>query len=255
MPDAASAQAMRECDANPRPRIAFYDTLRGFTIVSMCAFHTCYDLAYLYGMDMPWFTDPVIQDLWRDSISFTFLILAGWMTSYSRSNLKRAAVYALSALIVWAATTFAAVDTPVNFGILYCMAACTLVWGVIERRTGKCTARLSNGVLAVVSVAMIVMFALTYRIPLTRYPVEGLAWLGFPSASFASGDYYPLLPYLFLYLFGAFGAMLFRRARTSEPTWMLRDWCHPLTVIGRHSLLVYLVHQPVVLLVLSLILG
>ena len=255
MPNAASTQATRERVVNPCPRVAFYDTLRGFTIVSMCAFHACYDLAYLYGMDMPWFTDPIIQDLWRDSISFTFLILAGWMTSYSRSNLKRAAVYALAAAVVWAATTIAAVDTPVNFGILYCMAACTLVWGVIERTAGKCIARLSNSALAIVSIAMIVMFALTYRIPLTRYPVEGLAWLGFPSASFASGDYYPLLPYLFLYLLGVFGAMQFRRTRPSEPVWMLRDWCPPLTVIGRHSLLIYLLHQPAVLLALSLVLG
>ena len=238
-----------------RPRVAFFDTLRGFTLVSMCAFHACYDLAYLFNVAMPWFTDPFIQSLWRDSISFTFLILAGWMTSYSRDNLKRAATYAIAALAVWAATTFAAVDTPVNFGILYCMAACTLIWACLERAFGGICNALPDGFILAAYVAMLALFILTDGVQRGRYPIEGLAWLGFPSPSFASGDYYPLLPYLFLYLFGVFGAMRERRMRACEPTWMLRNWCPPLTFIGKHSLLVYLVHQPVVLLALQLFLG
>lgn len=106
-------------------RITIFDTVRGFTMISMAGFHACYDLAYLYGWDMPWFTQSVFQDIWRASISWVFLFIAGWMCTLSRNNIKRAAKYALAALVVWLATTLVSVDDSVNFGIIYCMAACT----------------------------------------------------------------------------------------------------------------------------------
>ena len=54
-------------------RITIFDTVRGFTMISMAGFHACYDLAYLYDWDMPWFTQTVFQDIWRASISWVFL--------------------------------------------------------------------------------------------------------------------------------------------------------------------------------------
>ncbi|MFQ7392705.1 MAG: heparan-alpha-glucosaminide N-acetyltransferase domain-containing protein [Collinsella aerofaciens] len=43
-------------------------------------------------------------------------------------------------------------------------------------------------------------------IPKTIYPVPYLAWLGFPSPGFVSGDYYPIIPFIFMYLAGYFAA-------------------------------------------------
>ena len=51
-------------------RITIFDTVRGLTMISMAGFHACYDLAYLYDGDMPWFTQTVFQDIWRASISW-----------------------------------------------------------------------------------------------------------------------------------------------------------------------------------------
>ena len=108
-------------------RITVFDTIRGFTMLSMAGFHACYDLAYLYGWEMPWFTQTIFQDIWRASISWVFLFIAGWMCTLSRNNIKRAAKYAASALVVWISTTLVSVDGSVNFGIIYCMAACTAI--------------------------------------------------------------------------------------------------------------------------------
>ncbi len=55
-------------------RITIFDTVRGFTMISMAGFHACYDLAYLYDWDMPWFTQTVFQDIWRASISWVFCL-------------------------------------------------------------------------------------------------------------------------------------------------------------------------------------
>ena len=57
-------------------RITIFDTVRGFTMISMAGFHACYDLAYLYDWDMPWFTQTVFQDIWRASISWVCLFQA-----------------------------------------------------------------------------------------------------------------------------------------------------------------------------------
>ena len=235
-----------------RPRIVALDTLRGFTILSMVAFHAVYDLAYIYGIDLAWFTSGPVQEAWRVSISWTFLALAGWMCALSRNNLRRGAVYAVAAVAVWVVTTLAAVDTPVNFGILFCMAGSTLIWAAAERTAPRLLDRLP---LVPTCATLIVLFTLTRGIPLQRYPIEGLAWLGFPSPAFASGDYYPLLPFSLLYLVAAFTSRRFKRTQRSYPAWMMRDWCPPLTTLGRLSLSIYLMHQPVVLLAFQMLLG
>lgn len=59
-------------------RITIFDTIRGFTMLSMAGFHACYDLAYLYGWDMPWFTQTIFQDIWRAaSVGYFCLLPAG----------------------------------------------------------------------------------------------------------------------------------------------------------------------------------
>lgn len=174
-------------------RITIFDTVRGFTMISMAGFHACYDLAYLYGWDMPWFTQTVFQDIWRASISWVFLFIAGWMCTLSRNNIKRAAKYALAALVIWLATTLVSVDDSVNFGIIYCMAACTGIVALTDPVLKKISARWGMSL-------CLVLFALTWSIPKTIYPVPYLAWLGFPSPGFVSGDYYPIIPFIFMYL-------------------------------------------------------
>lgn len=227
-------------------RVILLDEVRGFTVVSMVAFHTCYDLAYIYGLNMPWFTSSPFQEIWRCSISWVFLLLAGWMTIHSRNNTKRGLQYAIVAIAVWLATTIAAVDTPISFGIIYCMAACTLLFSALEKPLETLNP------IAVLLISLVTFF-LTREIPHVVYPVKFLSWLGFPSPTFTSGDYYPLIPFFFMYLVGSSMARWFRKAGHTYPNWMFKTHIAPLAIIGKHSLAVYVVHQPIVLLALMLI--
>lgn len=226
--------------AHKRPqggRIPFFDTLRGFTVISMVCFHAAYDATYIYGYGLDWFLNPVIQNVWRASISWIFLALAGWMCAFSRSNARRGARYAAAALLVWVATTIAAVDIPISFGILFCMAASTLLFAIASPILKRIPA--SSGLFICLA-----LFAATYTVPDTRVAFEGLAWLGFPGPTFTSGDYYPMIPFTFMYLAGTYAATLFAKMHPSGyPAWMQRVDVKPLAFIGRHSLAVYLVHQ------------
>ncbi len=232
---------------NSQKRIHIFDDIRGLTIISMVTFHVCYDLAYLYTLPMGWFTTGPFQDIWRCSISWTFLFLAGWSTSFSRNNLKRGLLYSAMALLVWVATSIAAVDTPVNYGILFCMGASTLLYA--------CSEKIKTRNPLLITLLALVAFFLTYRIPRTTYPVEHLAWLGFPSPTFMSGDYYPLVPYFFMYMVGAGCARIFNETADEYPSWATRRWSRLLEYIGTKSLIIYLVHQPLALLALELIFG
>lgn len=152
-------------------RITVFDTIRGFTMLSMAGFHACYDLAYLYGWDMPWFTQTIFQDIWRASISWVFLLIAGWMCTLSRNNIKRAAKYAAAALVVWVATTLVSVDDSVNFGIIFCMAACTAIVALARPVLDR--------VPAIWGITIcLILFACTWSIPKAVYPIPYLAWLG-----------------------------------------------------------------------------
>ena len=145
-------------------RITVFDTIRGFTMLSMAGFHACYDLAYLYGWNMPWFTQTIFQDIWRASISWVFLFIVGWMCTLSLNNIKRAAKYAVAALVVWVATTLASVDDSVNFGIIFCMAACTAIVALARPVLDR--------VPTVWGITIcLILFACTWSIPKAVYPI------------------------------------------------------------------------------------
>uniref|UniRef100_UPI0040258421 heparan-alpha-glucosaminide N-acetyltransferase domain-containing protein n=1 Tax=Faecalibacterium sp. TaxID=1971605 RepID=UPI0040258421 len=74
------------------------------------------------------------------------------------------------------------------------------------------------------------------------------AFFGFLPFDFYSTDYFALLPWLFLFWAGYFLHGVVGRARM-EP--LRRSVCPALGWMGRHSLLLYLLHQPVIYGVLS----
>lgn len=234
-----------------RGRIGAFDIARGASVVSMVLFHLCYDLRFISGVDLPWF-EPPLQDVWRCSISWTFLFVAGCMCPLSRSNLRRAAQYGAVALAIWVVTTVVAVDVPISFGIIYCMAACTLVaWalsgvGLLSRGAAAAAALFAAFVLMLnLRDGYVGVAGLRLELPRGLYESGLLSWLGMPGDGFASGDYYPLLPYLLLYLSGA--AMGTAWARRGYPAWAREARLEPLGMIGRHALAVYVAHQPVLL--------
>ena len=74
------------------------------------------------------------------------------------------------------------------------------------------------------------------------YKRQALAFLGLPGPTFTSSDYFPLAPWFFLFLAGWFFGRL---ARPRLDGFLPRLACPPLEWVGRHSLGLYLIHQPV----------
>lgn len=235
-------------------RVHVFDIARGLCVLSMVAFHYCYDLTELAGVDLAWFKPP-FEDVWRATISWSFLFIAGIMCSFSRDNLRRGARYAAVAIGVWLATTAIAVDVPISFGIIFCMAASTLLYACLQKIGAQPRGVFAAALLAVAFLMLLEMPSgsigfgnMAARLPRSLYATEWFSWLGFPGPAFASGDYYPLLPYCLMYLAGASLGPHIRRKIAESPFNKLQ--CALLEAVGRHALAVYIIHQPI-LLVLS----
>ena len=79
-------------------------------------------------------------------------------------------------------------------------------------------------------------------------------FLGFPGAGFVSADYFSLIPWLFLYLFGYF---LYRFSEGKGKLFGIleKSRCKFFEKTGRHTLVLYLLHQPLLYGVFCLIPG
>lgn len=109
---------------------------------------------------------------------------------------------------------------PILFGILHFMSACILLYALLEK-------------LKVTMPAVLLAAFMAGYFQMTRFP----QW---PSA-----DYFPLLPWAFLFFFGVLLGDPIRQGKF--PRWFYRFRMPFLPAAGRHTLLIYLVHQPVLL--------
>jgi uncharacterized membrane protein len=223
-------------------------------LVFVMLYHLGYDLTTFFGVHMPWFWDWPVQSF-RDGMVGTLLVISGVSCSLSRSNLRRGLRTLGIGMAITAATVVLAPSQSIWFGVLHCYGVCMILWAffgtVLSRLPGSLFAALF-GLLFVITrfVPMGALLLPTGLLPLPPllYQSRLLFWLGFPDPSFASADYYPLIPWAFL--FAAGGVLGARWEKTGFPAWTIGGKFPALAGIGRHTLVIYLVHQPILLILL-----
>ena len=234
-----------------KQRLHFLDALRGFTLVNMIAFHGLWNLVYLFGLKADWYTGTPGY-IWQQWICWTFILLSGFCWSFSRNHLKRGLTVFGGGLIVTAVTCLVMPESRIVFGVLTCIGSCMLLMIPTEKLAGKLPAAvglaLSFG--AFVLLRNISSGSLGFeswvicRLPASLYQNLLTAYLGFPHPGFFSTDYFPLLPWFFLFVAGYFLFRLLNERGLNEKLFS-RGQIPVLNWLGRHSLIVYLLHQPV----------
>ena len=243
---------MADCKTTPPAagiRYALPDALRGLTLLSMIAYHGCWDMVYILGADWPWYQSTGAY-LWQQSICWTFILLSGFSFSLGRRHWRRGWLVFACGAVVTAVTLVVMPGQEIWFGVLTLLGSCMLLGALLE----KILARVPAGAGLAVSA---VLFALTRNVNRGCLGFEGLrlaalpeglyrnmatAYLGFPFSGFHSTDYFSLVPWFFLFLTGYFLYRLTRRYLEAAPDF---GHCKPLCALGRRSLLVYMLHQPV----------
>ena len=233
-------------------RIELLDELRGLAILAMVVHHTFYDIGFVLGLDWGYKVFDALCVL-QPIFWAIFIVISGICSRLSRNTIKRGAIVLGAGLAV---TLVTAVIMPkmgitgaeIYFGILSCLGSCMIITGLLMPLIDKIKPVIGMLVSAV-------LFAVTYgisagtlcfgliKLPAQWYTTNWFMPLGIFSKSFESADYFALIPWLFMFLFGAF---LGKFAKDGAfPEWTYKKHAKPLAFIGRNSLWFYLAHQPV----------
>ncbi|MDR0570577.1 MAG: DUF1624 domain-containing protein [Clostridiales Family XIII bacterium] len=236
-------------------RMALVDELRALAIISMIGYHFCYDVVIIFDVDWPWFFGETAR-LWQKTTSLTFIVIAGICTYYSTRPFIRAFKVGACALLVTGATYFVYPDEMITFGILHFLAASMLVWALFRRalsRIGPWVGFILSVLLAFatwdVGKGVIGLGAVAIRLPGFLYQSYWLSVLGFLNPDYVSADYFPFMPYFFVFMAGSYLSGAMRKL----PPQFAREHIGPLAFIGRYSLPVYMTHQLVIFGALSLV--
>ena len=240
-------------------RYHIIDLLRGLLFIAVVIYHALFDLVYMFGVNLPWFSGGVGRIL-QIVGACGLILISGMSSNFSRNNVKRGAkvfMYGMALTVSTLVLEAFGIELFIWFGVLHLIGVSGIVVGALE---DKFLSRIPPTVGAAVSA---LLFAFTYGIsdgfvgffgvPLVKLPTylyshPGLEWLGFVTKTFSSGDFFPIFPNLFLFLAGYF---LWRTIKL--PDKILSAKLAPVNFVGRHTLVIYILHQPVIYGVLWLV--
>lgn len=241
-----------------KKRIYIIDEIRGFLIIAVVICHALYSLDVIFNA-APFIGAYNSMLSWQPIIPGLFILISGISFQLSRNNVKRGLKLLAVAALITAATAIVLPSEAIWFGIIHFLAVVNIIFGLLRKYVDKIPA--ISGI-----IILAFLFVLTYnvhrgylgiegilslRLPTFLYQTDLTAPLGFYTNSFRSADYSPLIPWTFLFLIGTISG----RYTKYIPESLAKMHIRPLAFIGRHTLIIYLVHQPIIVGVLYIIEG
>lgn len=223
-------------------RIWELDVLRGVFILGMLIVHFIYDLQTF--LNIPILADSSLFSFIQDWGGVLFFLISGICATLGSHPVRRGLIVFGCGLAVSAVTYgmyhfgFAGKSMIIYFGVLHCLGACMILWPTFRHAPWQS-----------LIVPALIMILLGLELEPYRFDT-GLRYIafGFRPVAFFSADYFPLLPFLgFFLLGGVLGKTLYRKKETLLP--MISDrniMVRALSFIGRWSLPIYMLHQPVI---------
>ncbi|MBQ5317114.1 MAG: DUF1624 domain-containing protein [Oscillospiraceae bacterium] len=239
-----------------KKRISALDLLRGTAMIYVMFYHLMFDLKYIYGSDTPDVLTPNNEIFEVSHVFFLWILfsVSGVCVGFSRDPLKRGVLLYLAGFGITLATQIFMPSELIVFGVLSCFGACMTITALCRPLLDKLppvTALIWFG-LWVLSMHFPQSINLIFtQIPLNIPSYAPLYPIGITGNGFYSADYFPLIPYIFMYLTGY---ALYPLVKEKMPKWFCNvPEIKPVNFIGRHSLIFYIVHQPVLLAICELL--
>ncbi|MCR5776783.1 MAG: DUF1624 domain-containing protein [Lachnospiraceae bacterium] len=235
-----------------KKRLHTIDSLRGITIFSMVMYHAYWDLVFLFDTKIRY---AEFADIWQQSICWSFIFIAGFTAAFKRPSLRRIAeIFAGGAAVTIVSRLLSDPTAVINFGVLTFISSalftCYLLYPLINERSIR--------FYAVFTAVSALLFAVSRHVsqgyvgidglfvkelPLFLYKGWFMTFLGFMEHGFYSADYFPFIPWVFMFFIG------YGFSKLMKPYLNLSFFYKKIpffSYIGRHSLLIYLVHQPII---------
>ena len=218
-------------------RIWELDALRGLALLGMMGIHFVYDLVDLFGV---WnWQQPAWYLFFKNNYGAVFFLISGVSVTLGSHPVKRGAQVFLCGFLCTGVTLamyllgFAGKGIIIYMGVLQCLGLCMMLWPLFRRCPDRALTALG-----------LAMTIAGWYLRTQAFPFWLLTPLGFAPYGFTSSDYFPLLPNFGYFLIGTWvGKRFYGDGQTKFPTAKERYY-RPLCAMGRHSLLVYLIHQP-----------
>ncbi len=224
--------------------------LRALALINMLLFHFCYDVFIIFGLDAGWDRRPAVH-VWQQYICLSFLFLSGISWHFGRHNLKKGLLLNFYGFVITAVTLIFLPSEAIWFGILNGIGCATWLACLADRFAGKLPAALGLAL----SLLLFVLFRhvsagylgigdlVLVRLPDWLYQPGPMTALGFPHPGFRSSDYFPLLPWAFPLLAGYW---FWKLVTPHEKCRTLFCQKIPiLSALGKNTIWVYLLHQPI----------
>lgn len=229
------------------PRWRTLDLARGVAVIAMIVFHGLWDASHFgYApQNLPW--TPQVR-FFGHAIAFAFLFIAGVALTLANADAidwpraaRRLARVGAAALLVTFGTWLVFPGAYVFFGILHCIFAASLAGLAFLRAPWPLTLA-----------AALLCFAAPEFLTSETLNASGLIWLGLGTRETLTQDWRPFFPWAGALLLGVAFARaplpLWRRAAPQASGEGLRPDPLPMgegiAFLGRHSLSIYLLHQP-----------
>lgn len=232
------------------------DELRGLFLISMMGYHAAWAVCDALNIGH----DVLIEGLpaiWQESTAAGFIMLSGFCLKFSKNPYKRGLIVFLTGLLITAVTLVATPNLPIIFGILtFIGSAMLLSTPILEHFEDSpgfsffyclgiyfLTHKMYCGYIGLGS--------LKFAMPREFYANWLTTYLGFPFDAFTSLDYFPLFPHIFMFWAGCFLYNLLIKSEIMQK--LEAPHCRALEFLGKHSLIVYLVHQPIIITIIYII--
>ena len=231
-------------------RVGILDDIRGLCVVLMVIYHGLYDLVDIFGWNIPLFHWSVVSTA-RTLVAAVFMLIAGITCRFSRSNWKRGTAALGAGLALTVGTLLIIPSQRIWFGILHFMGCAMLLFALLEPVLSRippalgvagcallflCSYGVEEGFLGIPGV-------LEVMLPRSWYTAGWLFPLGLYAPGFYSADYYPLLPWIFVFLAGSFLGIPLKKGE--GPSWLYPTRSRVFSWVGKRALWIYLLHQPV----------
>lgn len=244
-----------------KSRIWELDFLRGICVLLMIWDHFMYNIAFIFGD--AWGTEGFLNfaiDYWTGGlrtffhpiIYCIFFVLCGISCTFSRDNLGRGIKALILAFIITVVTSI--FNSTIKFGVLHMLAFAMLIYYIINTlcRQNK---RATSIACFVIGTAILIINLNYTNFPPDEIP-EGWAFMAdwLMDGMYISADYFPILPNVGYVLIGAsVGGYWYNEKKSLLPKLDAHGWYKPVSFWGRIALPVYILHQPVIIGILSFI--
>jgi len=230
-------------------RIWELDFIRGVAIIGMILTHINYDFLNYHNKSI---FPPIASDVLGFLILYggaLFLIISGICCCLSKNNLKRGLTLFFVAMgVTYVTVIYQYMFSPeytstIFFGVLHCLSLCMVISHFLMKIPQK--KYITNPILFVLGILIIIAGILLKDNDINLPIVCGNVikpW-------FMTMDYFPLFPYLGWFIIGiVIGRIFYQKGRALIKSEKIGNFflIRAFSFVGRHSLIFYLAHQPII---------